>query len=98
MFQLCEPKSIDENELKFISYMIFDGHCGIGSSNFTKLNRQVLDDFISVCNALHIRTVESSKQGTNAKSIWLRRVEGDKIGIQNRIMDKYGILGQPIKN
>ena len=81
------------DELKFISYMIFDGHCGLKTASFTKLDRDTLDEFIGICNRLNIRPVESIKQGTKAKSIWLRKKYSNGVSVAHELMEKYGIHG-----
>ena len=47
--------TIDQNELKFITYMIFDGHCGLISRSFTKGDENVKNDFENICNNLNIK-------------------------------------------
>ena len=73
--------------------MIFDGHCGVRTASFTKLDRDTLDEFIELCKRLNIRPVESSKQKTDAKSIWLRREDKNGENVAHDLMDKYKIHG-----
>ena len=55
---------IDENELKFITYMLFEGMCETDKSpnrSFSTGDEIVLNDFISICNKLCINVTNTSK-------------------------------------
>ena len=89
---------IDENLLRFLTYMIFEGHCKKSNSSFTSIEQYLIDDFIRVCTNLNIRCDIRDKQGTEAKSIILRGngINHNKKEFShpsNKILFEYDLLG-----
>ena len=88
---------IDDDELKLISYMLFEGHCKKSMSSFTAIEDCIIHDFKDVSERLEIRLDIRDKQGTDAKSLILRGngINHNKPGYShhgNELLEKYGLL------
>ena len=90
----CEPKNptqVNDDELMFVSCMLFDGHCKCPVYTFTKMpNTEIAKAFIKSCDNLGIQISKHSKQNTDCISyrIW----QNGKI--VNEIMQRYGLEGK----
>ena len=84
--ELNLPK-INEDELRFITYMLFEGMCETEITegrNFSNIDPIVIKDFLRVCNNLNIHT--SKAAGKNRCEFY--------VGVQSRdLLDKYKIRG-----
>ena len=83
-------ETIDQNELKFIAYMIFDGHCGLSSRSFTKGDENVKNDFENICNSLNIKF--RRKDECNFSEYFMYGSP------TKELCEKYGILGKLSKD
>ena len=74
---------IDDNELRFISYMIFEGGCSNRGTNFTSTDDIVLEDFKRVCCNLGFEIKRINKIDY--------RVNANNTGKAKDLIAKYGI-------
>ena len=91
LYEICTPLNygyeIDEDELFFVTCMIFEGHCKRNRYRFAQEDNQVLDKFIAVLKRMGIsysifkksKAYEVRIHNTNSKV--------------TQILDRYGVLG-----
>lgn len=77
---------INEDELKFITAMIFEGYCRRSKQSFTGENNLMTQEFLKVCKNLDIDVIKRTKKGNSASSYCLK----NKNAVD--LMKKYAIL------
>ena len=83
-------KEIDENELAFISLMIFEGSCTESFISFTQEDNEVMDFFKKTCDKLNFTYGISKKDNNNkASTLWFHKISG-KV---QELLKKYNIYG-----
>lgn len=97
LYRLCkkyEPKNpiqINDDELTFVSCMLFDGHCKEEKYKFCKMpDTKITRAFLCACDNLGIKHSSYQKNGTEC--IEYRVWQNGKIA--NEIMQRYGIEGK----
>ena len=97
LYRLCkkyEPKNpvvVNDDELVFVSCMLFDGHCKAPNYNFSKMpNTEITKSFTMACDNLGIRYSKVKKYGTDCimYDIWQNG------HISNEIMQRYELEGK----
>lgn len=97
LYRLCkkyEPKNpiqVNNDELIFVSCMLFDGHCKSDNYSFTKMpNTKIAKAFLCACDNLGIKYSSYRKRGTDCiqYKVW----QNGKIA--NEIMQRYGLEGK----
>ncbi len=83
---------IDEDELTFVTHMIFEGNCrATGNSaniRYTNNDRNVVDDFKTSCDNLDIEVVQY-----DCHKSFEYNIRGGKDGKAAALLKKYGIFG-----
>lgn len=65
---------IDDNELKFITYMLFEGNCNNRATKFTTADKKILKDFTNCCKCLDFNIKKISKYDYNVSANYTTKV------------------------
>ena len=97
LYRLCkeiQPQieyKISEEELIFITCMLFDGHCKIPNYSFTKMpDTKIMEAFLNSLTKLKINYTLYSKSGTDCKTCRVHQNEK----IANNFLYKYQLDGK----
>ena len=97
LYRLCKEFNpnkeyrISEDELVFVSCMLFDGHCKYPNYGFSKMpNTKIFKRFVNSLKNLGIKYSIRKKQGTECKTC--RVFQNEKIA--RNILHKYGLDGK----
>lgn len=85
---------IDDNELVFISLMLFEGSCTESFLSFTQEENDVYSKFKDVCKNLNFTFGESKKENNKAFTLWFHKRGGK---VQN-LLKKYELYGHTSHN
>lgn len=98
LFEVCSPleygETLDENEMKFISMMIFDGSCTSKNTSFSKQDNEIYRECVNVCEKLGLKTTDYKHKDKNCNSLLILRNNNKTV----EILEKYGILNCYAKN
>lgn len=86
-------KEIPEDELRFITYMIFDGCCRTSHYSFTKQDNSVRNDFIRVCKNLGM----SLNTSTRKNHVYINKGKRRDF-VARRLLKKYSVNDELSKN
>lgn len=94
LYYLCSPlnygKDIDENEMKFISMMIFDGSCSGENIQFSKpFYTEIYKEFMKVCDELHFGYNNYTCKDRDCNILSIRKNEDRP----KELLEKYGLYG-----
>lgn len=81
---------IDEDELLFITCMLFEGHCKISGMSYTGEENEITKEFLKCCEKLEIPYSKDIREGN--KAYVYRLLQGNNKNNIN-LLEKYGILG-----
>lgn len=82
--------AIDEDELLFITCMLFEGHCRISGMSYTGEENEITKEFLKCCEKLEIPYSKDIREGN--KAYVYRLLQGNNRNNIN-LLEKYGILG-----
>ena len=92
LYEVCSAieygEKIDNNEMKFITMMLFDGSCTQKNTSFIKQDNQIYQECIKVCDNLGFKTTDYKLKDRNCNILLLLR-NNNKV---NELLEKYGIL------
>lgn len=88
--KLDTNERIDDDELLFITCMIFEGHCKYNGMSYTGENNEITQEFLKCCDRLNINYSKDTKPNNTASTYRLRNGND---GSRNRVelLQKYGI-------
>ena len=90
LYELCSKVEygikIDENELKFISMMIFDGSC-TNNTSFCKQDNEIYKECINVCNNLKFKVKDYYCKNKNCNNLYIYNGENNV----HELLKKYGL-------
>ena len=94
LYYLCSPlnygKDIDENEMKFISMMIFDGSCSGENIQFSKpYHTEIYKEFMKVCDELHFGYNNHTCKDRDCNILSIRKNEDRP----KELLEKYDLYG-----
>lgn len=81
---------INEDELLFITCMIFEGHCKISGMSYTGEENEITREFLKCCKKLEIPYSKDIRE--NNKAYVYRLLQGNNKNNIN-LLEKYGLLG-----
>lgn len=91
LYEVCSSlkygRKINEDELTFITCMIFDGSCTKSNMSFIKQESEILDVFKNACDNLGFTYYERKVKDSNCNVINLHKNNG-KV---ERLLKKYGL-------
>lgn len=84
-------QTINEDELIFVTCMIFDGYCKTNKLSFTKEDNEITHVFLQTCKNLGITYISHTKPNGKASSYCLRK----KVAYE--LLKRYGLIDHTSK-
>lgn len=91
LYYLCSPlefgEDINENELRFISMMLFDGTC-TNNTKFSKEDNEIYQECIKVCKNLNFNVYDGKYTNSKCHLLTINKNDGRPV----ELLKKYGIF------
>lgn len=100
--EMPEPQThtlANDNEVKFVAYMLSDGACSQNQLTFTNADRPVIDDWMKAARALRYRITEAAPKSRARNFRALKGREraatgpGHYISVEDKVRLRWGLYG-----